>query len=319
MTLTIEVAFVLLCVIGILLWMLWREKQWSRKQQEHYFWMAAAADLYIFDYDARHDDMRLSESCAYLLQLPEYIKNFSAAAKSAKDSLQQDSMDKLQQAMQTNQRGKDLAITRPNGQREFYRISSHRFCDYGDYRLNRVMGIFADVTNDVIKENRLAQKAKIDPLTGIYNRRAIAQLVESDFNDILADGSQGAFLMLDVDHFKNINDTSGHQAGDAILCGLTALLQKHSREGDYIGRMGGDEFCIFLKDMPSHEAVARYCERIIQEVPQKLHFGEEQTPATISIGGTLTKDYDSFQLLYGRADKALYEAKQGGRNQFVLA
>ena len=317
MTLTIEVAFVLCCVIGFQAYLIEREKKHATLQQEHYFWMAAAAELYLFDYDARRDDMRLSEACAYLLQLPEHIPHFSHAERGRR-RLSPEGLLKLHQAMQSNQRGQELAITRQNGVKKFYRISSRRFNDYGDYKLSRIMGIFADVTADVVKEQRLAQKASLDQLTGAYNRGAIHQLVEQELREHQESEQQGAFLMLDIDHFKEINDSSGHQAGDAILCGLTDILRRHTRTGDYVGRMGGDEFCVFLKNIPSREAAAHFCERIRAEVPQKLSFGTERKPATISVGCTMTKNYDSFDVLYARADKSLYQAKQGGRNQFVL-
>ena len=318
MTLTIEVAFVLLCVIGFQEYLLRQEKKRATLQREHYFWMAAAAELYLFDYDARRDDMRLSEACAYLLGLPEHIPEFSHAERSGRRKVSPEGMLKLHQAMQSNQRGQELAITRQDGVKKFYRISSRRFNDYGDYKLSRIMGIFADVTADVVKEQRLAQKASLDQLTGAYNRGAIHQLVEQELHAQQEAEQRGAFLMLDIDHFKEINDSSGHQAGDAILCGLTDILRHYTRTGDYVGRMGGDEFCVFLRNIPSREAATHFCERIRAAVPQKLSFGQEHRPATISIGCTLTKNYDSFDVLYARADKSLYQAKQSGRNQFVL-
>ncbi len=315
MTLTIEVAFFLTIIIGILITMLIIERKHSRLQQEHYFWMAAAAELYIFDYDVRRDTMRLSEACAFLLNLPASIPHFSKVIHNEETALNERGLNYLRKAMQDDNEQFTICLKHKN-QIKYFRINSHRFCDYGDYKLNRIMGIFADVTDNTIREQKLKQRAQTDQLTGVYNRGAIVQLVTESINTN-NDKQQHAFLMLDIDHFKTINDSAGHQAGDTALCGLVLNLRQQSRHTDIIGRMGGDEFCLLLKDIPSIAFLHEYCNRLLKRISQNVHYADD-IPVTISIGCTIMTDFDDFESLYARSDKALYQAKRSGRNTYNI-
>ena len=124
--------------------------------------------------------------------------------------------------------------------------------------------------------------------------------------------------MLDIDYFKTINDTAGHQAGDKVLRDIVQILREHIRHTDIVGRMGGDEFCLYLPNIPSREYAQKLCERICITVPSEVHYGDREHPVTTSIGCTLSAPGDTFTSLYSRADNALYQSKRQGRNKVTI-
>lgn len=167
-------------------------------------------------------------------------------------------------------------------------------------------------------QDELAEKADTDPLTGLANRRRVETLARPWLDE--PDAPLCA-LMIDVDHFKRINDRLGHDAGDETLMWLGSHLRVEARATDLVGRLGGEEFVMLLPGTRLEEA-AVLAERLREAVaarPVELE-GREAFPLTISIGvaARIPGDTDVRDLLR-RADDAMYEAKRGGRNRVVVA
>ncbi|MDN0081276.1 GGDEF domain-containing protein [Crenobacter sp. SG2305] len=164
--------------------------------------------------------------------------------------------------------------------------------------------------------SRIASLAERDALTGLYNRRALLGLAERQV------GQQAllAVLMIDLDHFKTINDRYGHAGGDAALRQFAERLSQCCRRGDLIGRYGGEEFCVVLPGTSVSEA-QRVAERLRTAVAaEPVAFGEHRIALTVSIGlACLRPDLDRLEPLLAAADAALYQAKRGGRNRVELA
>ena len=132
-------------------------------------------------------------------------------------------------------------------------------------------------------------------------------------------GQQSCVLMLDLDHFKKVNDSFGHAAGDAVLKQVTYLMKLETRRLDAIGRIGGEEFALLLPDTARDEALllANRLRERIERSP--LQFQQQSIPTTVSIGCSLIELLDSnADAVMVRADKALYQAKRQGRNQAML-
>ena len=166
--------------------------------------------------------------------------------------------------------------------------------------------------------NRLQEAesdARVDPLTGLGNRRKLAEFLSSTSADTCI-----SFIMVDIDHFKAINDRYGHDAGDDVLAVLSGMLKESIRSSDIAIRLGGEEFCIVLPDTDSH-AAAQVAEQLRQAV--SLHSfasGEHRIEVTISLGISQRRDNEASPAApLKRADKALYQAKQNGRNRVCLA
>ena len=314
MNLMIEATIFLTILALILTGLLYREHRRRINQWDFFLWMSRTAGFFVFDYDPINDKMHLSPSCASVLHLPETIQDFRTASKRLDSPLEKLGIHFLVQAIQKNDITQELCLTYANDRTCFYRVNSHKFYDKNHLKVRRITGFFSDITSHTVKEQQLRQKAATDQLTGVYNRGAIHDLIRI----ALKKGIPGAFIMLDIDYFKTINDSSGHQAGDKVLQHVVQILREHIRHTDIIGRMGGDEFCLYLPNIPSKDYAQKLCERICDTIPSSIHYGTEDHPVTLSVGGTISHPQDTFTSLYSRADNALYQSKRQGRNKVTI-
>lgn len=163
--------------------------------------------------------------------------------------------------------------------------------------------------------------ASTDPLTNCLNRRAFTALVDgylSRFNDSPEKG-RGALLVLDVDHFKAVNDQYGHDRGDEALRLIADAIKASVREPDLVARLGGEEFGVFLPGSEAGRATVT-AERICQEIRELSFTPSGQVhPLSLSIGGVTFEPPTSFHELYRHADQRLYAAKRKGRNRIEIA
>ncbi|WP_163650339.1 GGDEF domain-containing protein [Modicisalibacter sp. 'Wilcox'] len=156
------------------------------------------------------------------------------------------------------------------------------------------------------------RQANHDALTGVYNRRAALKAVErAQF-----DGAPFALLMLDIDHFKRINDTYGHKCGDRALCHVVECLRLNLRDEDMLGRYGGEEFIAVLQGMDREEAmgVARRLRACVSDTPYETQ-SHGTLSLTVSIGVAVPREAADLDALVALADQRLYAAKRSGRNR----
>ena len=183
-------------------------------------------------------------------------------------------------------------------------------------QIKRVLGNVLDINDTQNKFARMQHKAERDPLTGIYNRAVFEKYV----NEVLADSSkrQHAFFLLDIDDFKNVNDSRGHAFGDTVLCELTANLERSFRSSDLLGRIGGDEFAVLMCDITSMENALVKAGQICSLYTKGA--AKEGLKISCSIGMVFCESDDgaAFDDLYQKADSALYKAKGKGKNVFVV-
>ncbi len=165
---------------------------------------------------------------------------------------------------------------------------------------------------------RLQQLSERDPLTGLLNRRALTPLLQREAGRLHRYGETYALLMIDIDHFKSINDSHGHAAGDAALVKLAELLRGAAREVDHIVRLGGEEFCILLPHAELDGAM--HLAGRVHSTVRDADWREFDRAVTVSVGVAVAEAPDETpQGVLARADEALYRAKNGGRDQVVLA
>ena len=195
-------------------------------------------------------------------------------------------------------------------------IASLRAHDY----ITRLNQLNAELEIRVqMRTAELEKLAMLDPLTGAGNRRHLDQRAAVEIADSERNGGPLAVVMLDIDHFKQINDTWSHAAGDAVLRSLVSLVQGELRPRDFMARIGGEEFVLLLPGTGMDDA-GRVCERIrrcIHCSPFEIEQGA--IPVTSSFGVTLLMAGERLETVLARADGALYSAKQGGRNCVVAA
>jgi diguanylate cyclase (GGDEF)-like protein len=176
-----------------------------------------------------------------------------------------------------------------------------------------------DVSERYRYERQLAFLAEHDPLTGLANRRRFDDQLARHVDDCLRYGPRGAVLMIDLDHFKEVNDTLGHGVGDELLVDVARVLLQRMRSTDLVARLGGDEFAVLLPhaDKKSAELVAAdRVERIRSEVSGRQ---DTRSGVTASIGGVLLEEsYRSASDVLSAADSAMYVAKHSGRSRYTF-
>jgi diguanylate cyclase len=181
--------------------------------------------------------------------------------------------------------------------------------------VSRALWVMSDIAKEIIyKDNGR------DPLTHLFNRRYLNTVLRHETECSLQRNLIFGLVMIDIDFFKKINDTFGHDNGDVVLAQLADILMSQVRAGDFVFRLGGEEFLIVLSDID---------EKVLERIGNKLRLEVENTKfilrdereisLTVSIGAAMHDAHPDFQRTLKRADDALYEAKRNGRNQVVVA
>jgi diguanylate cyclase (GGDEF)-like protein len=176
------------------------------------------------------------------------------------------------------------------------------------------------LSNAKLKEV-LKRQSIVDPLTGLFNRRYMDETLLRELSRAKRKGCPLSFVMIDVDHFKSINDRLGHEAGDAVLRTIASQLKKNVREGDLVCRFGGEEIVILLPECDQQDALVR-AEKLRHAIStlDLSHTGKAIGPITASFGvASYPTSASSVESLIGAADRAMYQAKSSGRNQVIAA
>jgi diguanylate cyclase (GGDEF)-like protein/PAS domain S-box-containing protein len=177
---------------------------------------------------------------------------------------------------------------------------------------------FVDMSERKAAEEHISQLAHHDPLTGLFNRFSLHQRLEQALLTAQREGDEVAVMLIDMDRFKSINDTLGHQAGDALLIEIAQRLRDTTRESDIVARLGGDEFIIALTGVESGMLTgASIAGKIRHSLGQPYAYKDKLLHSTPSIGlSTFPADGDSVETLLKHADIAMYAAKAHGKNTF---
>ena len=181
----------------------------------------------------------------------------------------------------------------------------------------QAMEVEAQTFRHHLEEQR--QQALIDNLTGLANRSGLQQRMDEEFERWQRYGGRLLLVVLDVDHFKSINDRFGHLAGDKVLRLIAQQVSRRLRKTDFIGRFGGEEFVILMPGVSPEQGIVALEELRSGIEGTPFHFKSEPVPVTISLGFTEFIRDDSLDSAFDRADKAMYQAKELGRNRVVRA
>jgi diguanylate cyclase (GGDEF)-like protein/PAS domain S-box-containing protein len=211
----------------------------------------------------------------------------------------------------------ELYLSHKNGHRVPVSIRVAPLLD-GTGRVIGAVEVFTDVTEKKKIERRVDELEDIafhDSLTGLLNRRYIELKVSQAVSEYQHVGRSYGVLIIDVDHFKAVNDKNGHEAGDRVLRAVSQTLIQSLRAFDIVGRWGGEEFLVLLADTTevSLVEVAERCRRLVAK-SSVVHEGQRLS-VTVSIGGTLVHTSDTAESAVRRADELMYLSKRAGRNQ----
>ena len=188
--------------------------------------------------------------------------------------------------------------------------------------INGIIALINDVTKQHLLELELEKRSKTDPLTGLLNKGATEELIRMMLLNYYKDNKENskcALIMIDIDKFKEINDTLGHAKGDRVLAAIGNIIKESFKGKDVAGRIGGDEFMVFLRDIEIKENALLMAERLEKQTAKLIMRPEINSYVSLSIGIAILPDHGkTFEDLYAAADKALYYVKKRGRANWKL-
>lgn len=168
------------------------------------------------------------------------------------------------------------------------------------------------------QQSQMEKLANFDTLTGLPNRQYLMKSLSIELASAKRDKSQVALMFLDLDGFKQVNDSYGHDAGDKLLCGISSEISDAMRDGDIVGRLGGDEFLIILVGNPTNSQLEAIAKRLINRITQLHHIDGWRVDPSVSIGIALATDSNyAASTLVTNADVAMYKAKNEGKGRYV--
>jgi len=271
--------------------------------------------LFEMDLDGRYLACHAPESQAGWLVAPvqELLgKTVHEVMPQAAASLVMDALAQAQANGSCN--GYELALPTPQGTRWFVLSVARKPVDAG--QSPRLIVISHDITDRKQAEARVAQLAYFDGLTGLPNRSLLNDRMAQALAEAARRGDNLCVMFLDLDHFKNINDTLGHGVGDAVLVEVARRMQQAVREQDTVARLGGDEFIVLLPET-SAKGAAHVAQHLLQAISEAMLIQARELTVTPSIGiAVYPYDGDEVETLFKHADVAMYRAKKTGRNDF---
>lgn len=209
----------------------------------------------------------------------------------------------------------ELTLYSPDGRRVWMRCAAE--LEYEDGVPHRIVGLLQDITEEHEAGERIEQLAHYDSLTGLPNRFLFRQRAQDAILDARRNGSLLALLFIDLDRFKNVNDSMGHAVGDQLLFEVGGRLRACVRSHDVIGRLSGDEFLILLRDIGRPEDAAGVARKILAALHEPIHLEDVELHIGCSIGIALRNEENAdLDGLLRAADTAMYAAKDLGRNTF---
>lgn len=290
-------------------------------QSEEYRMLSEASDTIMFDYVPQTDIMRIHmPDHSGLKQDREishtnYLKNLLYAAYIGEEErpiLREALTNALQSASSATVDFR--AIYDETGER-WYRAKFASLADE-EGRVFRVVGRLEDINDIILKQEALRTEAEMDQLTGLYNKNCGTLKIQKAIRE-RKQGQLDAIMFMDMDDFKEINDSCGHFEADKLLKKFGALLTKTFRKGDIIMRFGGDEFAVYLIDVGSMETAEHKAELILQEA-EKIKTGKiGQLRVSIGIAAVRTKA-STYEKALSHADSAMYQAKRTGKSKYCV-
>jgi diguanylate cyclase (GGDEF)-like protein/PAS domain S-box-containing protein len=204
-----------------------------------------------------------------------------------------------------------------DGEERWLRTSKIPMTDF-EGRTVGLLCMYQDITVRKTMERQLKELAHYDSLTGLANRRYFLHQVEHAVSRARRHDSGFALMYLDLDRFKSINDTMGHDAGDSLLQGFAQRILGQVRESDIVARLGGDEFAVLLEDLPSRAAAEHVASKLLEAMQAPLPVKGTALVIGTSIGIAFSGSEPSVEDVIRRADQAMYKAKRGGRGRYEV-
>lgn len=279
-------------------------------ENEKYMQLSKLMGERIFDYSYENDVLILSEELAEFLNSESRITNLSKKIEKVIGNDENRDFEFYRWLMKQQEGREELYTSFGKEMPRWYRIVSRMVKNKNGEPLN-IVGKITDIQTEVEEKERLIQEAQMDSLTQIYNSACSKEQVGLD----LECGIPGALWVIDVDHFKTVNDSYGHYQGDEVLIHTAGILKSIFRKDDIVGRLGGDEFIVYMKGKVNERTIRDKYSEYLEVCNGRL---KGQMQITFSIGVALSDGDNDFVELYKAADRAMYAVKNKGRNNIEI-
>ncbi len=228
-------------------------------------------------------------------------------------------MEADRRILQTGEGTEYVIEENQDGVRDFLQLIKRPVYDENG-RVNGIIALINNVTDYQLLKMELEKRAKTDALTGLLNKSAAQELIHMMMANYRKEGDRSALLMIDVDRFKDINDTFGHPEGDHALAELGRIIKNSCRAADVAGRFGGDEFVIFMRNIVAPENACMLAQRLQEQVSTAFTGTVLDHKVSLSIGIALSPEHGlRFVDLFNAADAALYQVKKQGRGSYKVS
>ena len=278
---------------------------------ERYHMLEEVSDDIVLDYDVKKQQFEIPE-CYLKFAEDKSVKY--AGIEELYGAIHPDDRERFQKifetALQREMKGTAEYRLRQGGK------ESGKYADY-DGKISHIIGRSYDISTERAVREKLLREVQLDPLTRIYNKTASGEIVDA----FLEKSTQGTHVLyvIDIDDFKKINDTFGHTVGDMVISDIATLIREQFTDEAVVGRVGGDEFMVFVKDSSLQEAEAK-AEQLCTNVQKTLSGDGAVIVVTLSVGMAVTgKDGYDYSTLFERADHAMYHIKKNGKNHYGFA
>lgn len=301
--LTITGTVILLGLVFLLIYIYSINKN-LKLQNKRLVTLAEVSGDLMFEYEIKTDELLLSRQFKNEFHIPEQSKPYDKSAIAG--------IIKIDDIIRRRITGEELMFSGS----QYYNAVYSYIQGNSDMPLYLV-GKLVDISVEKERIQALTNKAQIDGLTNVLNSAESKKMAGKNLSR-MQPGQVDAFLMIDVDRFKYVNDTYGHYTGDQILIQVAAILRNSFRSQDVVGRFGGDEFMVYLCSIRNKELVIEKCRSLLKQLRIPLERGELKEQLSVSIGGYIIHGPEPFEHVYQKADQALYTAKKNGKGRYHI-
>lgn len=269
-------------------------------QNNKYEMLTIISNEYLYEYNYATGKLMLSDKLRQSLDAHQHV-----------DKIEEELKTMLLQEQSTKEYLPIKLVIANDQTIVFQPISSTIYNSNG--QAHSVIGKLVDISVETAEKAELLSKSQMDGLTKLYNAVTAKKLITKRLENI-PKGDTDAFLLLDLDKLKQINDNFGHLTGNKVIKQLSSSLNTNFRKTDIIGRIGGDEFCIYMQDIPSVNFIRSKCEDVNKYMEKTF----PNIPTSASIGVALVTEPSDWETVFDKADKALYQAKSEGLGNVVV-
>lgn len=290
-------------------------------EEERYRLISEISDDITFEYDVNEDVLYLGKKYEEIFRKNPVIygfKQFVIENNLVQNESMENFMNVFQMRMRTNEKYYiELKLNLMKHKPEWYGMHYTGIFDE-ENRLCKIIGKLGNIDKQVKEREQLLMKSQVDPMTKLLNKVTVEKEISQHLSNA-DEYSLGGFLIIDVDNFKSINDTLGHLFGDAVLKDIAKHIKKVFRTKDITGRVGGDEFIIFMKDISSKQVVYEKAKQLCEGIEGLYSNNKWNKKTSVSIGVAIQEGKDhTYTDLFQKADIALYHAKERGKNCFEV-